>query len=60
MAGYIGSLYPSSTRTATTLLGIPIDGFTSFFMIFIVMSAAAGIILIVMSKKLSKMMHGIQ
>ena len=61
MAGYIGSLYPSSTRTVTTLLEyIPIDGFTSFFMIFVVMSAAAGIILIVISKRLSKMMHGIQ
>ena len=60
-AGYIGSLYPSSTRTVTTLLDyIPIDGFTSFFMIFVVMSAAAGIILIVISKRLSKMMHGIQ
>ena len=57
MAGYIDSLYPSSSRTVTT---IPIDGFTSFFMIFGVMSAAAGIILTVISKRLSKMMHGIQ
>ena len=60
LAGYLGSLYPSSTRTMTTLLGIPIDGFTSFFMIFVVMSALAGVILIVTSKKLSKMIHGIQ
>jgi len=60
MAGYMGSLYPSSTRTMTTFLGTPIDGFTSFFMIFVVISAAAGIILIITSKRLSKMMHGVQ
>lgn len=60
MAGYMGSLYPSSTRTVTTFLGTPIDRFTSFFMIFVVISAAAGIILIITSKKLSKMMHGVQ
>jgi proton-dependent oligopeptide transporter, POT family len=53
-AGYMGSLYPSSTRTMTTLLESPIDGFTSFFMIFVVMSALAGVILIVISKSFQK------
>jgi POT family proton-dependent oligopeptide transporter len=59
IAGLLSSLYPDPNGPIPTLLGIPIDGFTSFFMIFVVMSAVAAIILIIISKKLSKMMHGI-
>ncbi len=59
LSGYLGSLCPSPTRSMTTLLGIPIDGFISFFMIFIIMSAVAGIILLLLRNKLLKMMHGI-
>jgi len=58
-SGYLGSLCPSPTRSITTLLGIPIDGFTSFFMIFIIMSAVAGFILLLLRNQLLKMMHGI-
>jgi POT family proton-dependent oligopeptide transporter len=59
IAGLLSSLYPDPNGPIPTLLGIPIDGFTSFFMIFVVMSAVAAIILIIISKKVSKMMHGI-
>lgn len=58
-SGYLGSLCPSPTRSVTTLLGVPIEGFTSFFMIFIIMSAVAGIILLLLRNILLKMMHGI-
>jgi amino acid/peptide transporter (Peptide:H+ symporter), bacterial len=60
MAGVLSSLYPDPSKPIPVLMGIPIDGFTSFFMIFIVMSAIAAMILIIISKKLTRMMHGIQ
>ncbi len=60
IAGLLSSLYPDPSKPVPVLLGIPIDGFTSFFMIFIVMSTIAAVILIIISKKLTKMMHGVQ
>lgn len=60
IAGLLSSLYPDPSKPVPFLLGVPIDGFTSFFMIFIVMSIIAAVILILISKKLTKMMHGVQ
>jgi len=59
IAGLLSSLYPSSSNPFPTLCGIPIDGLFSFFMIFVVMSAIAAVILLIISKRLSIMMHGI-
>ncbi len=60
IAGQISTLYPDPTRPTPYLLGIPIDGFTSFFMIFVVMSIIAALILFIIRKPLETMMHGIK
>lgn len=59
LAGQISTLYPDPSRPVPYLLGIPIDGFTSFFMIFVVMSITAALILFIIRKRLENMMHGI-
>ncbi|MGZ7070480.1 MAG: hypothetical protein ACXVHN_06655 [Methanobacterium sp.] len=41
-------------------MGLQIDGLTTFFIIFVVMAAIAALILMIISRKLSRMMHGIQ
>jgi proton-dependent oligopeptide transporter, POT family len=60
MAGFLSSLYPDPTKTAPILFGVSINGFETFFMIFVVMSALAAIILLLIRKRLVKMMHGIK
>jgi POT family proton-dependent oligopeptide transporter len=60
LAGQISTLYPDPTRPTPYLLGIPIDGFTAFFIIFVVMSIIAAIILFLIRKRLEIMMHGIK
>jgi POT family proton-dependent oligopeptide transporter len=60
MAGFLSSLYPDPAKTAPILFGVSINGFETFFMIFVVMSALAAIILLLIQKKLVKMMHGIK
>ncbi len=58
LAGMLSTLYPEP-GTTTSLLGFQITGLSSFFMIFVVMSLAASLILFLIYKKLLKMMHGI-
>ena len=60
LAGQISTLYPDPTRPTPFLLGIPIDSFTAFFMIFVVMSIIAALILFLIRKRLENMMHGIK
>ncbi|MGZ7049060.1 MAG: peptide MFS transporter [Methanobacterium sp.] len=60
IAGLLSTLYPSPSNPAPTFLGLQIDGLTTFFMIFVVMAAIAALILMIISRKLSRMMHGIQ
>jgi POT family proton-dependent oligopeptide transporter len=60
LAGQLSALYPDPSLPTPYLLGIPINSFTSFFMIFVVMSIIAAIILLLMRKKLESMMHGIR
>ena len=60
LAGQLSALYPDPTRPTPYLLGMPIDNFTSFFMIFVVMSIITAIILLIIRKKLETMMHGIK
>lgn len=59
MAGVLSALYPEDGKT-TSFLGYQMTNLYDFFMLFVFMAAIAGIILLLLSKKLRKMMHGIQ
>lgn len=56
-AGILSGLYPENGKV-TTLLGYRIEDMYDFFMVFVVMSGVASLILFLLSKKLQKMMHG--
>ncbi|MEG1838524.1 MAG: peptide MFS transporter [Bacteroidaceae bacterium] len=58
-AGMLSGLYPEPGKIKY-LVGFPIESLYDFFMVFVVMSGAAAIILFLLSKKLQKMMHGIE
>ena len=57
-AGMLGGLYPEEGK-AKSLLGFQIESLHDFFMVFVVMSAVASLILFLLTKKLQKMMHGV-
>ncbi|MGN6353215.1 MAG: peptide MFS transporter [Parafilimonas sp.] len=59
LAGVLSSLYPEGGKP-THFLGYEISNLYDFFLLFVFMGGAAGIILLLLSKKLQKMMHGIQ
>ena len=59
LAGSLSSLYPDPGRVKN-FLGFEIAGLYDFFMIFVVMSAIASVILFILSKWLQKLMHGIR
>lgn len=59
LAGTLSSLYPEAGKTKM-FLGFEISTLFDFFMIFVVMSAFASIILFILSKTLQKLMHGIR
>ncbi|MCI1647291.1 MAG: peptide MFS transporter [Bacteroides sp.] len=56
-AGTLSGLYPENGKV-TNLLGYRIESMYDFFMVFVVMSGVASLILFLLSKKLQKMMHG--
>lgn len=58
-AGTLSGLYPEPGKVKT-LLGYHIETMYDFFMVFVVMSATASVILFLLSKKLQKMMHGVE
>lgn len=58
-AGMLGGLYPEEGKVKT-LLGYPIETMHDFFMVFVIMSALASLILFLLTKKLQKMMHGVE
>lgn len=58
-AGMLGGLYPEAGKVKT-LLGFRIENMYDFFMVFVVMSGVASLILFLLSKKLQKMMHGVE
>ena len=58
-AGILGGLYPEPGKVKT-LLGYPIENMFDFFMVFVIMSGIASLILFLLSKKLQKMMHGVE
>lgn len=58
-AGTLGGLYPEEGKTKA-LFGYQIETMFDFFMVFVIMSATASLILFLLSKKLQKMMHGVE
>lgn len=58
-AGILGGLYPEEGKTKA-LFGYSIETMYDFFMVFVIMSAAASLILFLLTKKLQKMMHGVE
>ncbi|MDO4165370.1 MAG: peptide MFS transporter [Bacteroides sp.] len=58
-AGTLSGLYPEDGKVKA-LLGYRIETMFDFFMVFVVMSAVASLILFLLSKKLQKMMHGVE
>jgi POT family proton-dependent oligopeptide transporter len=59
MAGMLSALYPEGCKN-TSFLGYQMNNLYDFFMLFVFMAGLAGIILLMLSKKLEKMMHGIK
>ena len=59
MAGMLSALYPEGGKT-TSFLGYQMNNLYDFFMLFVFMAGLAGIILLLLSKKLERMMHGIK
>ena len=58
-AGMLSGLYPEDGKVKT-ILGFQIATMYDFFMVFVVMSGVASLILFLLSKKLQKMMHGVE
>jgi POT family proton-dependent oligopeptide transporter len=58
LAGVLSALYPEGGKT-TNFLGYQMNTLYDFFMLFVFMAGLAGLILLLFSKKLQKMMHGI-
>ena len=58
LAGQLSTFYPEAGKT-TSLLGYSITNLSDFFTIFVAMGLIASIILFLLNKLLSKMMHGI-
>jgi len=59
LAGVLSALYPEGGKT-TVFLGYQMNNLYDFFILFVVMAGLAGVILLLLSKKLQKMMHGIK
>lgn len=58
-AGMLSGLYPEAGKVKS-LFGYQIENMYDFFMVFVVMSGVASLILFLLSKKLQKMMHGVE
>ena len=58
-AGTLSGLYPEAGKPIPHFAGVEITGLYEFFMIFVVLSGIASLILFFLSKKLQNMMHGI-
>lgn len=59
LAGALSTLYPEEGKVKS-LMGIEIASLFDFFMVFVVMAAAASLILFLLSKKLQTLMHGVR
>ena len=56
LAGVLSALYPDKGRV-TSFLGYSIQNKYDFFMLFVVMTGTASLILFILTRKLQKMMH---
>ena len=59
LAGALSTLYPEAGKVKS-IFGIQIATMFDFFMVFVVLAAAASIILFLLSRRLQKLMHGIR
>ncbi|WP_035852287.1 peptide MFS transporter [Deefgea rivuli] len=59
-AGVLAGFYPEVGRPFPTFLGFTISNLHEFFMLFVAMSLLAGGLLLLASKPLQKMMHGVR
>lgn len=58
-AGMLSGLYPEEGMAAKHFLGFEIASMFDFFMLFVVMSGVAALILFLLSSRLKKLMHGV-
>jgi POT family proton-dependent oligopeptide transporter len=58
MAGVLSGFYPEAGKPTPVLLGYRITGLHEFFVIFVAMSAVAGVILFLLARPISKWSHG--
>ncbi|MFR9650423.1 MAG: peptide MFS transporter [Rikenellaceae bacterium] len=56
-SGVLSSYYPESGGVAKSFMGFSIDSLSSFFMLFVVMSGVAAVVLFLLSSTLNRMMR---
>ena len=60
LAGTMSSLYPDPAATThPSIFGFEINDLPSYFMVFVVFSGTAAVLLFLLSRRLQKMMHGV-
>ncbi len=59
-ASILQNLFDNSLIKEKVFMGYKIDSLYRFFMLFVVMSGAASVVLFILSSKLLKMMHGVK
>ncbi|MBQ7527218.1 MAG: peptide MFS transporter [Bacteroidaceae bacterium] len=60
LAGELSTLYPEVGKPAKYIMGFEVSTMNDFFLVFVVMSGLAGILLLCLSPMLKKMMKGIE
>ncbi|MBK8167206.1 MAG: peptide MFS transporter [bacterium] len=58
LAGVLSGFYPEAGKPTPVLLGYRVEGLHEFFVIFVVLSAAAGVILFALARPISRWSHG--
>jgi len=58
LAGVLSGFYPEAGKPAPVLLGYRITGLHEFFVIFVFLSAAAGVVLFLLARPISRWSHG--
>jgi len=58
MAGVLSGFYPEEGAQPPVLLGYEVTDLHSFFLIFVAMSAVAGVVLFLLARPISKWSHG--
>jgi proton-dependent oligopeptide transporter, POT family len=58
MAGILSSFYPEEGMPPPVLLGFEINNLHEFFLVFVVISAAGGVVLFLLARPITKWSHG--